>query len=996
MNVFSRILGKKSSRVWFIVTAAVLALFLVVNIVCLTVLSTVLDSVLGGKRALTASGVEAVYESDYSSKQEAFEKANEFNEKICEEGFVLLKNENSALPIYTTETEGSLKAQKKPKVSVFGKNSVNIALGGSGSGGGSGGDEAKSLYDSLSAAGYELNPELERFYKDNAKSGNKRPSKPDGANLDDGKTISIPTYETPQSSYTENVKSSYSVYNDAAIVVFTRMGGEGFDLPRTMSGDNESHYLELDVNEKALLKEVCSKDFKKIIVLLNIGTSMELGFLSDPEYGGKIDACLWIGFPGNTGIMALGRILNGNVNPSGRTTDTYAADFTKDPTWQNFGDNRTAGGNQYVLNGNAQNYYYVDYEEGVYSGYRYYETRDVYEKAFGQADWYEQNVIYPFGYGLSYSEFTWEIEDASEIENVDISSNETGTKYAIKVKVTNTSSVAGRDVVELYGHAPVDEWDLIEKPHKVLLDFVKTGVIPAGGSEIVTLTFDPYYLASYDATDANYNSDGKGGYELEGVIGQDELGAEYMLYVGKNAHESAFEIVFSVEETIFYEKDPVTGYSVENRYTNNENGLLDSAFGLTVMTRNGWENFPTAPTEEERVMTPALKSALDDLTHNNPEDFSSLTMPESGKSGDLKLRDLITGADGKYVKANASDPRWKELLDSCTVESLLRMLDYAAFNSGAIMDIGKPLTNDTDGPAGFINFMLKDGTYYKTCYYACQMVIASTWNKKVAEDFGKSVGNEGIWGADGQGNRMPYSGWYAPGMNIHRSPFGGRNFEYMSEDALLTGKMAAAQIKGCQSKGVYCFMKHFAVNEQETHRSINGLITKIDEQTLREVYLRPFEIAVKEGEASGVMSSFTRIGTRWAGGDYRLITEILRNEWGFNGSVITDFTSGSYMNAKQMYYAGGNMNLNNQSAFAWDDFDSSSVADVNIIRRAAQGVLYTVANSNAMNQEISGYGFSLWETLLIIIDIVVFVGLAVWGLFAVHGALKNATAKKGN
>ena len=994
MNVFSKIFVKKSSRVWFIVTAAVLALFLVVNIVCLTVLSTVLDSVLGGKRALTASGVEAVYESDYSSKQEAFEKANEFNEKICEEGFVLLKNENSALPIYTTETEGSLKAQKKPKVSVFGKNSVNIALGGSGSGGGSGGDEAKSLYDSLSAAGYELNPELERFYKDNAKSGSKRPAKPDGSNLDDGKTVSIPTYETPQSSYTENVKSSYSVYNDAAIVVFTRMGGEGFDLPRTMSGDNESHYLELDANEKALLKEVCSKDFKKVIVLLNVGTSMELGFLSDPEYGRKIDACLWIGFPGNTGIMALGRILNGNVNPSGRTTDTYAVDFTKDPTWQNFGDNRTAGGNQYVLNGAAQNYYYVDYEEGIYSGYRYYETRGVYEKAFGQTDWYEQNVIYPFGYGLSYSEFSWEIEDASEIENVDISSDEIGTKYSIKVKVTNTSSVAGRDVVELYGHAPVDEWDLIEKPHKVLLDFAKTGVIPAGGSEIVTLTFDPYYLASYDATDANYNSDGKGGYELESVIGQDELGADYMLYVAKNAHESAFEIGFNVEETISYGKDPVTGYSVENRFTNNENGLLDSAFGLTVMTRNGWENFPTVPTEEERVMTPALKSALDDLTHNNPEDFSSLTMPESGKSGDLKLRDLIIGADGKYVKADASDPRWKELLDSCTVESLLRMVDYAAFNSGAIMDIGKPLTNDTDGPAGFINFMLKDGTYYKTCYYACQMVVASTWSKKVAEDFGKSVGNEGIWGADGQGNRMAYSGWYAPGMNIHRSPFGGRNFEYMSEDAVLTGKMAAAQIKGCQSKGVYCFMKHFAVNEQETHRSINGLITKIDEQTLREVYLRPFEIAVKEGEASGVMSSFTRIGTRWAGGDYRLITEILRNEWGFKGAVITDFTSGSYMNAKQMYYAGGNMNLNNQSAFAWGDFDSSSVADVTIIRRAAQGVLYTVANSNAMNKEISGYGLSLWETLLILIDVTVFVGLAVWGVFAVRGALKPTKKKE--
>lgn len=641
------------------------------------------------------------------------------------------------------------------------------------------------------------------------------------------------------------------------------------------------------------------------------------------------------------------------------------------------------------MNGIAQNYYYVDYEEGIYSGYRYYETRGAYEQAFGEPEWYSENVVFPFGYGLSYSDFEWEIEDASEIEGVDISGDEQGTKYTVKVKVTNNSQVAGKDVVQLYGHAPVDEWDLIEKPHVVLLDFAKTELIPAGESRTVELTFDPYYLASYDANDANYNSDGKGGFELESVMGLDELGSDYKLLISKNAHEPVFEIGFEVGDTIIYEKDPVSKNDVENRFTGNENGLLDSALGLTVMSRDGWTNYPTTPTADDRVMTPALKAALEDTSHNNPEDFSELVMPEQNKNYDLRLRSMITDENGNYVKADPLDERWEQLLDRCTPEELLRMIDYAAFNSGAIMDIGKPLTNDTDGPAGFVNFMLKDGTYYDTCYYACQMVVASTWSKEVAEDFGKSVGNEGIWGADGKGNRMAYSGWYAPGMNIHRSPFGGRNFEYMSEDSVLTGKMAAAQIQGCQARGVYCFMKHFAVNEQETHRSINGLITRIDEQTLREVYLRPFEIAVKEGEAMGIMSSFNRIGTRWAGGDYRLITEILRNEWGFKGAVITDFTSGTYMNAKQMYYAGGNLNLNNQTAYAWNDFSSSNISDVTVVRRAAKGVLYTVANSNAMNKEISGYGLSLWEVLVIVVDIVLVAGLAIWGFFAVRGALKK-------
>ena len=267
--------------------------------------------------------------------------------------------------------------------------------------------------------------------------------------------------------------------------------------------------------------------------------------------------------------------------------------------------------------------------------------------------------------------------------------------------------------------------------------------------------------------------------------------------------------------------------------------------------------------------------------------------------------------------------------------------------------------------------------------------MASTWSPEVSENFGKMVGNEGIWGADGKGNSMPYSGWYAPGCNIHRSPFGGRNFEYMSEDAIFTGKMAAAQIRGCQSKGVYCFVKHFAVNDQETHRSINGVSVWLSEQALRETYLRAFEIIVKEGGTRAMMSSFNRIGGVWAGGDYRLLTNILREEWGFRGTVISDFTSGSYMNARQMAYAGGDLNLNNQSKYVWSDFNASDLNDVDVLRKCAKNVLYTVLNSNAMNGEIVGYKLPVWQVILIVVDCAIVAGFVVWGFFAIRKSLKN-------
>lgn len=1021
MNVIKTIFGNSGSRVWFIVTVTVIALLLTVSLLMTITFGDVFASLLGGRRVVYSDEYSPMYTSDYESKEATLEAANAFNERICEEGFVLLKNDGDALPLRTPVSE-TAPASDEPRISVFGKNSVNYAYGGSGSGSGDG-QGATDLYSALISAGYDVNPVLREFYESSA-SGGVRPASPEGSNLDDGKTISVPTYETPYSLYPDTVRDSYASYSDAALIVITRMGGEGFDLPRTMAGvegshGDDSHYLQLDANESDLVNAAISAGFDRVVLILNVGTTFELGFLEEDTAAAYnelknydidasgIDACIWTGFPGNSGLAALGRILNGNVNPSGRTTDTYATDFTADPSWNNFGDNLVENGDSLLDGGSETGYYFVDYEENIYVGYRYYETRGADDQ-----EWYEGNVVYPFGYGLSYTRFRWEMLDDSSVRNAEIVR---GGRYSVTVRVWNDGDIAGKDVVQLYGHAPYTEYGL-QKPHKVLLGFAKTETIMPGEYDDVTLTFDPYYLASYDYSDANYN--GFTGYELEP--------GDYELHVGTNAHDTAYVVPFSVENIgsddapvgITYAEDPVTGNAVVNRYTDLENSFYDSDFRLAdTLVRDDWTgSWPLSPLDEaagrdDREL--GQNAALLDIIRNTdpaafpwaPDYSTDRTLPY-GKEVTVTLRDMVTNADGIYAFAEGTpesekylpfvsydDIRWETLLEQTDYSELNAMRDVAAFNSGEIASIGKPLTNDTDGPAGFVNFMLSDGTYWGTCYYASQMTVASTWSEEIAEEFGRMVGNEGIWGADGHGNGMPYSGWYAPGANIHRSPFGGRNFEYMSEDCLLTGKMAAAQIRGCQSKGVYCFIKHFAVNDQETHRSSNGITVWLTEQSLREIYLRPFEIAVKEGGTRAVMSSFNRIGAVWAGGDYRLLTEILRGEWGFRGSVISDFTSGSYMDSKQMAYAGGDLNLNNQGQYRWNGFDASDTADTVVLRNCAKNIMYTVVNSNAMNREIDRYMLPVWQVVMIVVICVIVAGLAVWGVFAVRGALKAAKSK---
>lgn len=917
-------------------------------------LGGLMDTLFGSQRPIYSDKVTSVYPTQKATnKAEAFANAQEVNLKLAEEGFVLLKNENAALPM-----------NKGARISVFSKNSVNLSYGGSGSGGFDTSNN-KNLYESLNDAGFVTNPTLKRFYE-SSQSGPVRTA--NSSDLDNGDNQKIATAETPQSKYTDAVKNSYADYSDAALVVITRIGGEGFDLPR-YQGDSEgavspdSHYLELDQNEIDLLTAVTDGTFKRVVVVFNTPSSFEATFLKDSAYAAfadKIDAAVWIGFTGSNGITALGEILNGDVNPSGRLVDTWAADFTKNPSFVNFGTGCLPDTTDKYDGGM---YYSVDYEEGIYVGYRYYETRG---ETDGE-DWYNANVVYPFGYGLSYTTFDWTVGDASASEI------ELGTTITVPVTVKNTGSVAGKEVVQLYASAPYTLGG-IEKAHKVLVGFAKTKLLQPGESETVTVSFDPYSAASYDYRDANSN--GFSGYELEA--------GEYTLYVSRNAHESEKAIALKLAADVQIATDPTTDSEVVNRYTDSEN-FLDSDWQLDAMlSRADWEGtWPTPQTAQQHAGTDRLYEEIRSEEHNNPTDFDSEEYPWFGEEPTLTLRDLLPSAEAEGYEPVVSydDERWEELMMGCDEEEMIALINNGAYHTLAMESVGLPATIHGDGPSGFTCFMSKEQVN-GTCQYVSEPVMASTWNINLMNELGEAIGEEGTIGDKATG--QPYSSIYAPGVNIHRSPFGGRCSEYFSEDPFISGMMGAAEVQGIQSRGVLPTVKHFVANEQETHRSIGGDLSWLSEQALREIYLKPFEYTVKLGETRGIMTSFNRIGTRWTGGDYRLLTEILRNEWGFNGLVICDFnTIPQYMIPRMMFYAGGSLDLATQQSAMWTDCDTSDAGDAIVLMRAVKDVMYALVNSNAMNAEVIGYNPPIWQEYLHWINNGAFTLVGVWLVLAI-------------
>lgn len=979
----------KVSRIWFMVSVSVLALFMAITIISETVLFDFFISYLGIRPTKNFGG-GVYYTSDYKDKDDAFEKANELNERINEEGIVLLKNENNVLPLKDCKN-----------ISVFGKNSVNLAYGGSGSGAFTVTKETPTIFRSLEEAGFKCNPALKSFYE-SKQSGSGRGENP---TMDNGRSTvdGFGTGETPLSKYTQEVKDSYAQYNDAALVVFTRIGGESFDLPRTMKKtdgafDEKDHYLELDRNEQELLVEVCA-NFKKVVVIVNSSATMELGFLDGTDdndstlvdgmngISAKIDGALWIGGPGYSGIMALGRVLNGKVTPSGKTIDTYQRDFTKDPTYQNFADNLVNNGNLYLMDDGSKPSiaeHYLDYEEGIYVGYRYYETRGFTD---GE-EWYKNNVVFPFGYGLSYTTFEWTLKDASFKDNEEMSwTGEKDKEFSVTVNVKNTGKdYSGKEVVQVYITAPYTEGK-VEKAHVVLTGFAKTSLLAPGKDEDITIKFNGYDFASYD-----YEKVAGGGYVLEN--------GKYEVKVMKNSHEVVASRTFNLTETVSYATDPVTKHEVVNRY---DDVSFEEKYGMeSVLKRSGWDTtFPKnevlSGSDKERTITREFNDKVKSTATNNPiENAENLKMPEVASSaspaGTLEMfrmvqfdgNNEVLRDDAGTILVDFDDERWDEYLDILTKNEMIDYVSKGAFKTLALKSIGMLPTLSSDGPVGFVYFMPAidgENPVYQTCSYAGECVIAATWNVELAYEMGVSVGNEGIIG-NVRGDGRPYSGWYAPAVNIHRTPFSGRNFEYYSEDPFISGKLAAQVIKGARSRGVYCQLKHFAVNDQETNRS--GVCTWLTEQSLREIYLKPFEIAVKEGGALGIMSSFNRIGTMWTGGDYRLLTEILRDEWGFKGMVITDFNTEPFMDARQMNYAGGDLNLCNMNK-TWNP---TTAADFTVLRSNVKNVLYATARSNAMNGcGEGGYYITYmawWEVMIMWVDICLFVAAVIWGVFAVR------------
>ncbi len=971
MKPFKFMWSHKATKIWCIIAPIIAVLLIVINIglLCVPFFTNTLNIVFGGRRAITASGdAVPLYEAEYSNKKDALAAANGLVEEICEDGFILLKNEDNVLPL----NEGA-------QVSVFGKNSVNLVYGGSGSSG-STNKTQKTLYDSLEAAGFSVNPTLKAFYGNNSKSGSGR-----GANPEMGEIIAgFAVGETPVSKYDASVESSYASYNDAAIVVISRIGGEGFDLPRTMKSDYsdsatkidgarsmEDHYLQLDQNETDLLAYVCSR-FEKVVVVINSSTSMELGFLDDPThyaYHSNILGAVWIGHPGNNGIMALGRLLDGEKTFSGHTVDTYVRDFTKDPSYQNFGNYNVEEGNRYIIEGkySSQKFYFVDYDEGIYMGYRYWETR-----GFTDGDeWYDNHIVYPFGYGLSYTTFSWEFENESEIADTALTAD---GQITLKVKVTNTGKTySGKEVVQLYVTAPYTNGG-IEKAHVVLSDFVKTDLLAPGESQTVEIVFDPYTAASYDYNDANGN--GFKGYELEA--------GEYQLKLCSNAHTIVDTTTVKVENTIRY--DETTENNASNLF-DDVSAFFDSENGVTTLSRTDWEGtFPTGRTQEEKTIDSDYVAKNLAAIRNDDGKWYTDEMPTTGKE--------ITVDFSKLVGLDYNDELWDEFLDQMTLENMAKLVGTGAFETIPIQELGVPGTYNEDGASGFTNFMAADSAsaVYDTCFYQSECVLGASWNKELAEKMGEMIGNEALIGNE-RGDGLPYSGWYAPSVNLHRSQFGGRNWEYYSEDGILSAQMAAGVIKGAKSKGVVTYIKHFAINDQETCRDQNGYCTWVTEQAMREIYFKPFEYAVKEANTLGVMSSFNRLGTVWTGGSYALLTELLRGEWGFEGCVITDYALNGYLNVEQMIRAGGDIMLNQGGKIPAHD-SNVSATQVACLRRASKNILYAVANSNITNMNIVGYRLPIWQEFLIYADIVIGVGCLIWLGIVVNQAIREDKNKK--
>ncbi len=871
------------------------------------------------------------------------DKSEEVCRTIEEEGMVLLKNED-ALPL----ASGA-------KVSLFGQDSVDFVYGGAGSGSVDT-TLAPNLKEALEESGFSVNGTLWDFYETGA-GKDYRKEVPDETG--EG---SFAVNEVPADVYTDEVKASFSEYNDAAIVCIGRSGGESADIP-TEPLESGYQYLELDNNELDMLTMAC-ENFDTVIVLLNANNAMELGFLEDDAYQ-NVKACVWCGGVGQVGIYAIGEAFAGTVNFSGHLADTYAYDSLSAPANANIG-------NFDIVNSNVKNgTKYTVYAENIYVGYRYYETR--YEDAvLGQGNAgaydYTKTVQFPFGYGLSYTDFEWS----------DYSVEETVDTFEISVKVTNTGKMAGKDVVEIYMQSPYTEYDRengVEKAAVELVGFTKTGEIPAGDSQEVTISVEKENMKAYDANNAKtYILDAGDYYFAAGMDAHDALNnilaaKGYTTADGMDADgDESLTYKTTVEEfdAETYAVSGKTGTEITNQLDDMDIRYYDGAF--TYLTRSDWEGTYPA-TYKDGAMT-APTALLNDLEWNRSDEVinDGSEMPEFEVNTGKKVADV---KDLDY-----SDSAWMDLVKSLPADKAMQIIRLGGYATVQADAIGLPSTQDKDGPSG-ISGTLVGGQ--SAMAYPVEAVMACTWNTELMYELGLSLGEDSI--------QTGVNGWYAPGVNIHRSPYSGRNFEYFSEDGYLSGQMSGNEVKGAREKGVITYMKHFALNDQETNRY--GGVIFAGEQAAREIYLKGFEYTVYIGNTNAAMAAMNRIGARWVGAHKGLMTNILRDEWGFEGMVITDQAS-----VPAMFYqdiisgldAGTDLWLNtNKSYWKLSEYAEAdgTVTDwtrnatvMNNVQRAAKNVIYAVGTSNAMDtlseDGAVDTGRALWETLLIALDILVF------------------------
>ena len=919
------------------VLAAVLAIGVLVNGILMGPMRDLLSSVLAETGSLNEATVQ---------------NSKDVCEEVASEGIIMTKN------------DGTLPLTGVTNLNVFGWASTNPVYGGTGSGTVDA-STAVTLLKGLENAGFSLNSELSDKYTAY------RADRPQ-ITINNGQDWTLP--EPTADSYGDTLMNSAKSFSDTALVVIARCGGEGADLPHDMGAvmdgsyqkgtkytratytNNGSYddftagttYLELSQTEKDLVELVCS-NFDNVIVVYNGSNPLEMGWTEEYE---QIRGVLLCASPGATGFNALGRILKGEVNPSGKTVDTWLRDATLGPTYNNIGhfsyDNVEDVTSAAIAawSGTVDGVVsFVNYVEGVYVGYRYYETAYVEAQENGFDFDYDATVMYPFGYGLSYTTFSQEIA----------SSDASGDTVTVDVAVTNTGSTAGKDVVELYYTPPYTNGG-IEKAAVNLAAFGKTGVLQPGQSETVTLAFDKEDLASFDTHGAGY-------YVLEA--------GEYEVSLRTDAHTVVDAFTFDIASNIVYN---------ENNLHNNDLVVADSKLAFAEGTieylsrADGFANYaaataaPSNYTLDRDTYEISGNGTYDPYQHNNDGD----QMPTTGKNNGLELMDL-RGKD-------YDDPMWEDLLDEVTVDEMVQLIAYGGFATVEVPSIKKVATLDSDGPAG-VNYSVS-GLFGMG--YCGEILLAQTWNTDLAYKMGDGICQEfEDFGLDG---------WYAPSMNIHRSLFAGRNFEYYSEDPLLSGRMAVQECEAAYAHGVYPYIKHFAFNEQETNR--NGMLcTWLTEQSARELYLKPFEDCVKanEGQALAVMSSYVYVGTTWDGGCSALLNDILRGEWGYKGLVLTDyFGNYGYMDADKAVRGGSDIMLGTAGNDAILT-DQTSATSVRAMRQATKNILYTVVNSSTYSQENYDAAMATpgWIMTTYLVDAVLIALLAVTEVIVIRHSLKK-------